>query len=135
MIPLPSRGESARCPPPSSHGVRVIYPARQLPDSLSLKGRSYAFACVRSELYGGVLTVRQGKNADVYAVAEEPSGDGEPREFVVLNLASGEVYQVGAPRIAGEVGRCTCWGFRRWKSCKHEQCMSDLVQERALPAL
>lgn len=109
-----------------------------MPDSLSLKERSYVFACVRAELFAAVLVVRQGKNVDRYGVAEEPPevvGVAAVRVFLLANVGNGNVYQVTAPRAVGEVGVCSCQGFARWKTCKHADCLCDLVQERELPQL
>lgn len=108
---------------------------RQLPDSLSMRERAYAFCIVDGYLFPGVLAVRQGKKRDVYAVQEEQPDPLRRRLFAVLNVKSGNCYLVTVPATVGEVGHCTCSGFGRWKTCKHSDSLCDLVQERALPSL
>lgn len=55
--------------------------------------------------------------------------DNERPHFLFTNLGTGECYTVtyerqpdGTPIIA-----CECWGFLRWKRCKHSGIIADLA--------
>ena len=106
-----------------------------LPASISHRDRQYLFCRARSPLFRAVLSIRQGKTRDVYAVEEQPAelgGTGFRRWYVAKcgGKADEGIYCV---TVSPDGAHCTCGGFGRWGNCKHADAFADLVQRGTMP--
>lgn len=128
---------------------------RVLPPSVTHTHRSYVYVPVCGVFFSGVLEIIQGREHDVYALEEvTEAGEQEPVLTPILRMVSVRRFAVcradgmGFMRLKewepsdewlylvsvldSAPGRCNCFGYSRWQTCKHLDTIADLLQRGEL---
>lgn len=124
-----------------------------LEESATHHARSYAISRVRGSIFTYVVVIYQGAKRDIYVLDEIGVGwqstffslshmemiEGayfspecvSPREFAIRKCGGGDecFYEL---EVVGFTVTCNCFGFNRWKSCKHSDALADLVRRREI---
>lgn len=102
-----------------------------LPPSKSHPKRSYHWLpAAPGSFHRGTLTVLQSREADSYQLDEDTSTPFPCRSFLLLNIASGDVYEVTV--APGNAALCSGQWCGRHPSCKHRSAVLDLLAAGAL---
>lgn len=128
-------------------GNRITPYQSDLPPSLTHEHRRYGFARVPGAWFGAVLWIVQSEHLaraehDVYAVEEMPPDYPSPlyetaRYFLLCKCdpvkdECAGLYLVTIYHSLLRPPTCQCFGFSKWHTCKHVDCLFDLHQRERL---